>query len=492
MCQRTLNRHGVQRRRVLRAVGDGVLMTRDDPMPKSQQTQFHPRRLFNINFALLWQGQSVSWLGSHVFYIAMILWIKEITGSAGVVGSLLMVSSIPGVVLGPIGGTFADRHPRKRIIVLTDTINGLAIVALAGVLLFVPEATRLTLALLFGVAVIGAVNNAFFAPAITAALPDIVPKERLAGANGMIQASMQVSQFIGQALGGVLFGIVGAPILFLFNGVTFLFSAVSESFISIPQPFPSRKRRRRSRATVASVKVDGGTLPLVLPVDTGSESMAKLRPFLHATLEGLRYVWRRPGLRELVLGGASLAFFAAPIVVLLPFFIEDVLGAGAEWYGFFLSVFGVGTLVGTIAAGALNLSGIVRRNLLIAVLFVQSASYLALGLIQSVGSAMAIAAVSGAATGFVGINVITIVQATTPSEIRGRAVSLMVTLSGSLAPIAMGLSGVIADLTGQNVPVIYAACGLGMMIVSVVLTANRQLRELVAYEQDAAIPAVQT
>ncbi len=470
-------------------VPNAVSMSPDDPLPGTDLAAPRaPQRLFNFNFTILWQGQAVSWLGTHVFYIAMVLWIKEATGSAGVVGLLLMVASIPGVILGPIGGTFADRHSRKRIIVLTDTINGLSIVALAALVFLLPSATGLILALLFTVAVVGAVNNAFFAPAITAAIPDLVPKKRLAGANGLIQASLQVSQFLGQGLGGVLFRIVGAPVLFLFNGITFLFSAVTEAFVSIPQTLPIDVGRAEEEERWQAVS--GGGWHLVLPIAPEPRLRGRLRPFVEAAVEGLRYVWRRPGMREVVFGAAILGFFAAPIPVLLPFFIEDVLGMGSEWYGFFLAVLGMGALVGSLVAGGLSVAGATRRNLLIVVLAIQATAYLALGLVPNIGYAMVLAAVAGAATGFVGITIITIVQATTPSEMRGRTVSLMATLSGALVPIAMGLSGVIADLTGQNISAIYVFCGAAMMVVSLVLAANRNLRELVAYDHEGAMSAV--
>jgi DHA3 family macrolide efflux protein-like MFS transporter len=456
-------------------------------MTKSLRGQ--PSRLFNFNFTLLWQGQAVSQLGDQVFYIAMVLWIKQATGSAGILGLLLMVSSIPGVILGPIGGTFADRHSRKKIIIFTDTMRGLLVVGLAAAVYLLPGETNVILGCLFAVSLVGGVNSAFFAPAITAAIPDLVPKARLAGANAVIQASLQVMRFVGQALGGVLFQAVGAVVLFVFNGMTFLFSALSESFIWIPQKLPVRGRQDKRSADLAVVRVEGGGFPLAVPVSARSESVERFRPFFMAALEGLRYIWRRPGMRELVLGAALLGFFSVPVILLLPFFVEDALGAGAEWYGYLMAVFGIGTLVGSILAGAVRVSGKGRRNMLAIFLIVDSVAFVILGLVQGIGSAVAVSALAGAAGGFVTINVATIVQATTPSEMRGRATSLMATLSGSLTPVAMGLSGVIADLTGQNIRAIYVSCGAIMILLSVTLIANRSLRELIAFGDETEVPA---
>jgi len=86
-------------------------------------------RLFNRDFLLLWQGQLVS----QAFTVAMMFWTMEATGSASVTGLLLMAATLPGAVLGPFGGTFADRHARLRIIVVSDLVRGAAVPAFAGV-----------------------------------------------------------------------------------------------------------------------------------------------------------------------------------------------------------------------------------------------------------------------------------------------------------------------------------------------------------------------
>ena len=69
-------------------------------------------KLFNRNYFLLWQGQFVSQLGNQVYAVAMLFWITHATNSASVLGLMMMLSSLPAVILGPIGGTLADRQSR--------------------------------------------------------------------------------------------------------------------------------------------------------------------------------------------------------------------------------------------------------------------------------------------------------------------------------------------------------------------------------------------
>jgi MFS family permease len=232
-----------------------------------------PARLFNRNFFLLWQGQFVSQIGSQAYAIAMMLWVKHETGSASLMGFLMMVSMIPFVILGPIAGTFADHFSRRKIIIFSDILSGIPVLTLAFLMFYLPHASQFLIVCLFLVNVTLAIIRSFFNPAIAASIPDIVPREKVSAANSLNQSSVQISQFIGQGIGGYLFVLLGAPLLFLIDGITYLFSAFSESFIRIPQKIPEKK---------------GGWLD-------------KFKQFKADTSEGFRYVWGQTGIRALFL-----------------------------------------------------------------------------------------------------------------------------------------------------------------------------------------------
>ena len=194
-----------------------------------------PTRLLNRHFALLFQGQLVSQIGSSVYFISLVFWVKHTTDSATLIGLLVMVATIPGVLFGPFGGTFADHYSRKRIIVIGDILNGVFISAIAIVMFMSPEETELVITLMFIEVAIGGTIMSVFRPAISASIPDIVPSKKIDAANGMMQGSSQIALLVGQAVGGYLFRVLGAPLIMLIDGATYLFSALSESFITIPQ-----------------------------------------------------------------------------------------------------------------------------------------------------------------------------------------------------------------------------------------------------------------
>lgn len=407
----------------LRKLSGGNLIS----IPTSRTPRLLPTRLFNKNFLLLWQGQAVSFIGDELFDIILILWIKELTDSATMTGLFLAMGGFVYMAVTPIAGTFADRYSRKKIIVWTDLLQGGAMISLALLVLFWPQNTQFILLCLFIVIIFGEALNSFFGPAMVAAVPDIVPKSKLEQANSMMDITHSVSLFFGQALGGTLFRIVGAPIIIFFNGISFVVSAFSEMFIEIPQ-------------TVS--KKEG----------TYKEQMAAFRQEMMA---GFRYVGQTAGLRQLIILMSVLNFFVAPGLVLLPFFVEDFLGVGPQWYGFLLAAAGVGAIIGAVLAGVVSLSGKAQARIILLSFFLQAIALGALGFVYSPWLAMLLLLISGMCEGVIGIKTTSLIQATTPSEMRGRVFGLLGTLTAAIMSIGFGLAGGVADLMDQNIPLVF-------------------------------------
>lgn len=416
-----------------------------------------PTKLLNLNFVLLWQGQFVSALGSQMAAIAVVFWIKHATGSAAAMGLIQMLACLPAVILGPVGGTFADRYSRRRIIILCDLLSGAALLSLAAVMFLLPESTGTTLVWLTAVFVLIGLISAFFQPAISAATPDLVPRSSITRANSLSQFSVQLSVFLGQGLGGTLFRLLGAPAVFLLDGLTFWFSAFSETFITIPQTIPEKSSGWRQR----------------------------FQTFKQDTWDGFRYIWNKTGLRELVLVSAALGFFTMPVVVLLPFYVEDFLRVEADWYGYMVAAYGIGSLFGYVVTGWIRISGRSRCKFMLAFILLQSSGYGVLGMVREPFVAALLAFLGGAIGGFVTVHIMTAVQITTPTEIRGRTFGLLATISGTLAPVSMGLAGIVADLLSHNIPLIYLACGAAMTGVSLPLMWSKGVREFLSFEGEA-------
>lgn len=433
-----------------------------------------PLKLWNRSFVLLWQGQLVSQTGQRAFGLAMLFFIKEATGSASLMGLMVMLSTLPGVLLGPLGGTFADRFSRKKIIVFGDLINGFFVLSLGLLMTYIfyvrgqlanayvpndfilfflthiePRANAIMIGWLFIVSAAGAIIFAFFTPAVTAAVPDIVPDNRLDAANSFNQFAIFISLFIGQGLGGILYTITGASALFLINSFTYFFASGCEAFVTIPQKIPQQAKK-------------------------GDEVF---KTFIADTREGLHYVWNQKGMRILFAVAALLYFFISPMALLLPFYVQDYLKLDAAWYGYLLMSLGVGSVFGYLIAGAVTTRGRAQSNLTIGSLLAASIALGVTGLIRVPVIVLAVVFLVGLSAGIFMVKATTILQLSASSEIRGRVFGLLGTLTSGLAPLGMGIGGVVADLANKNIPLIYAVCGLLVLVLSVALVFSKEARD---------------
>lgn len=405
-------------------------------------------KLFNKNFFLLWQGQLVSQIGTQISSIALMFWIKHTTGSATLMGLIMTVAMIPAVIIGPISGAIVDNYSRRNIIVISDLINGLNMIFLSFVLSYSFFDTNGTIVIIFIISLIMGILMSLFSPAAMAAIPDIVSENKLAHANSMAQSTVQLSTFLGQAIGGYLFVLLSAPLLILIDGISYLFSSVSETFIKIPQTITKRDSFKEK---INQIRID--------------------------TIDGIKYVWRNKGLRFIFISFAILTFFITPIIMLLPFFVEDILKLQADWYGYLLASFGFGSLLGYGINAIINPQKKMRYYTVIASLLIFSLCYPLLGIFTNKFIVLLILLIIGISDGYFSVNVITLLQVSTSSEMRGRLFALLNSVALVLSPIAMSLSGITADLLDKNIPLIYLFCGIFILITSCLVMVSKHYRE---------------
>jgi MFS transporter, DHA3 family, macrolide efflux protein len=423
------------------------------PAPEPQPAAAGPPdRLWNRSFFLFWLGQTISQLGNPAFSIGAMLWMKDATGSASLMGLLMTASSLPALLLSPFGGTFADRHSRVGIMVWSDVAAGIAVLVFTTAIWLRPADTGLVIPLLFGVAVALGIIRAVFHPAVGALVPDLVSKEKLPAANSLTQLSVQASIFAGQAVGGILYKAFGPALLFCIDGVSYLIAAVCTLFIPRDRP--------RQRAA---------------PVEAHS-----FRHFLTETADGFRYVWAQKGLRDVLLTAALLNFLAAPGLVLFPFYVDLYLGAEASWYGYLMAGLSVGVVVGFVGAGALRLTGRARVQGVLGSFILYPFFFGSLVFWRSPLPALVAVFLGGLTTGFVNVYLIALAQGSTPAELRGRVMAFLGLLTGGLMPLGMALGGFAGDLTNKNVPLVFGVCAVLAMLNVLLLASRRHAREYLA------------
>ncbi|MEM7362625.1 MAG: MFS transporter [Pseudomonadota bacterium] len=422
------------------------------PRPDTTASPAGHTTLLNKDFLLLWQGQTVSSVGTSLFQIALLYWLLEASGSATVMGLVSMLGALPGIILGPFGGAIADRFSRKTLIVVGDLILGVAMLSLALPFFVLDASVEVKIAWIVTVSMTTGVVSAFFRPAVTAAIPNLVPFSQLQRANAMNSVSMTASMSLGQAAGGVLYRMLGAPWIMVINGVTYLLSALSEMFIHVPQEKPERIRSWRALG----------------------------RAFIDDIVTGLKYVWGRAGLRNMMLAFALLNVVTAPLSVLMPILLSKFLMLPADWFGYLMAAMGLGNLIGMMLAGIVTVDGRARFVCALSALYVLAISNLIFGLVGNPYLLLCTNLLAGIFLGIMMVTFTTLMQATTPDEIRGRVSSVMMTVMMGSAPLAMGFAGVLADLVNQNIPLLFVCAGILAMVVVTGMALNRPYRDFLS------------
>ncbi len=257
-----------------------------------------------------------------------------------------------------------------------------------------------------------------------------MPRERLEAANGLNMSGVQLAVFASQGSSGLLYSLLGAPLLVLVNAVTYLYAGVSELFIRMPPREPA-------------------------PEDAARASLHPFHRFRLELGEGFRYLKGERGLLTLILVYAVLNFLISPVLVTLPFFAEDYLGLGPAWYGYLMAAFGLGAVLGYGAAGAFPTRGRARELAVNASLVVQTLLIYAALYWKAPAAEIGIFLAIGLTGGIMNVNIGTLIQLAVPRDYMGRVQGLMTTVAAGAMPLGMALSGVLFDLSGQDLPLMF-------------------------------------
>jgi MFS family permease len=268
------------------------------------------------NFRLLVSGLLVSSTGGWIQRIAQDWLVLTITGSATAVGITTALQFLPTLLLGLYGGVIADRFPKRKVLLVTQSMMGTG-AAILAVLAFTGQVQVwqvYALALFLGLAT--AVDN----PTRQSFVTELVGKERIRNAISMVSSTFQLGSLIGPALGGVLLGALGTGWAFALNAVTF-FASISALLMMREHEMPGLQAARRASAGM------------------------RIRDGLK---DGVRYAFHEPAVRWAIALVGIYGMFAISLPVTLTAFADRVFHTGATGYGVLNSVVAAGALTGAL------------------------------------------------------------------------------------------------------------------------------------------------
>jgi len=369
-------------------------------------------KLWNRNFILMLQGQLVSVFGDYMYEIALSFWVLTITGSTALMSIVLAATVVPSIIVSPIAGTFIDRHDRKKILIITDIIRGIIIlfIGIAAVMGFL----RIWMILIVGV--ITGICGCFFSPAINSSIPDIVPNSKLIKADSAFSLVSTINYMAGNVVGGTIIQIFGAPIIFIFNGISFLVSAIAEFFVEIPQ------------------------------IEASSDNVS----FWEDMKGGMAYVKNSKGLKYLFITICFFNAFASMSMTLtLPWFKSNS-NLGLSFYGIAMAVNALGMFIGFTTLSTLEIrqknrfSAFVTSGILLSITMIIYALTLNKYLI------LALFLIDGFCIAVLSSLIQSSIQNNVQTNMRGKAFALKDMLVSTLAPLSIILAGILAEIVKMN------------------------------------------
>jgi predicted MFS family arabinose efflux permease len=380
------------------------------------------------DFALLWFGGLLSNLGSWSTFIAIPLLVYSKTGSALATTMVFTVTVVP-LLLSSIAGVFVDRWDRRRILVAANVVLALLtmplLLARSGhVWIIYAASLALTLA---GLVV---------APAENALLPRLVGPDRLPAANSLNALNDSLGRIAGPAVGGGLLAVGGFIAVVSFDACTFMIAAVLVGLIRT-NASPSRERPRYGdgRREALSAQSPAGWRQDWL------DGMASVRASPLVTV-----IFAAAG--TALLGDAALSSLLAP-------FVAQTLASGAGVLGLFLTIRGVGGVIGSFVSARIS-RRVSARHLI-------GWNLIALAAVVATLVAVPLVPVALIAAGFLGVFVVgwatseqTLIQGNVADRYLGRTYGVLGTITAVTLLIGSLVAGALADRVGVP-PLLYSA-----------------------------------
>ncbi|PJF31258.1 MAG: hypothetical protein CUN51_05175 [Candidatus Thermofonsia Clade 1 bacterium] len=387
--------------------------------------------LRNRNFVPLWLGQLVSYLGDQFMLIAVLATINKLAGSGSFYIVLLAVSlAAPQIFFGLIGGVLVDKLDRKWTMIVTDVVRA---IAMFSMLLVAGDPARIWI---FYPAIFAiGTSQMLFYPARASAMPALVSKRNLAGANALLEAGFVVALIFGSGAAGLLVERLGEDFAFTFNGFAFLFSALMILIIRVP---PRRVHHTKtSRSSYGQV-------------------WRELR-------EGLVYIWQTRSMRYIMGLSVIVAAGLGAVIALVLDYLTLELQVGAEGFGVVIGILGVGIVIGGILIQ--RLSKFLPTNRLVALaIFLQGVAVGAFVFHPPFGLVLFLTALIGFSLIVARAVLSTLTQAIPPEEYRGRVQSAYNLIFTAPLTLAIGIATLLVTLFNREI--VMGGFGLGLMLTA--------------------------
>ena len=383
--------------------------------------------LRHYNYRLWFFGQMISLMGTWMQSTAQAYLIYKLTNSLAYLGLVGFMNGVPTWIFTLLGGVVADRTPRRRLMVITQT----AMMVLAFILAILTF-TRivlpwhiLVLAFLLGVA------NAFDAPARQSFVLELVRREDMTNAIAMNATMFNIGTVVGPAIAGLTYAAFGPGWCFSINGISFMAVIAALLFMHIP----ANEQPPRASSVIEEAK------------------------------EGLRYVVSHSLTLSLTCAVGLVSIFGLGMLTLLPAWATDILHGDVTTNGWLVSARGVGSMISALILAYMGSRGY-RGKLWTLGAFVMPVTLFIFAFLRWLP--VSLLAMVGVGWGFMMIanNSNAIIQSHVPDQLRGRVMSVYTLIFFGAMPLGSLLAGSLAQQIGAPLTVKLSALFLLVLAVA--------------------------
>ncbi|MDA1073778.1 MAG: MFS transporter [Proteobacteria bacterium] len=394
-------------------------------------------------FRGFWAAMAISLLGDQLTFIALPWLVIKLTGDALIVGTVVAIAAVPRAIFILLGGALSDRFSPRTVLVWSNIVRMVVMFGLAGMVF----TGTINLPVIYAIALIFGLADAFMFPAGGAMPPRLLAPEDLAAGNALVNGTAQLSLIIGPAAAGLLIAYggetnsaafsdsMGLSLVFLIDAFTFGAPVYALLFIVRDRFTPDQP-------------------------PAGSNLIGNIA-------DGLRYAWKNAPVRyfALLIGTLSLVF-RGPFIVGVPVYADRILPEGAAAVGTIFSVLGIGSIIGAIVAGSFRKPDDPWLGTLLLIDF-SLVAFLLLFMAE-VHNLVLICIplfLIGLVDGYVIVLLITFLQRHTRLEYMGRVMSVIAFANLGLFPIGTLLSGALIEMD-----LLATLSGAGALLLLVTIT----------------------
>lgn len=389
----------------------------------NSQIKKKSERIENSNFILYSLGLLVSLFGSSIYKFAIGLYVLDITGSGLSFAITLVLGIIPMVILNPFAGVLADKVDKKKIVVIMDILNGLLFI----IVYLITFKYKLNLTIIYISTFVMTIFTTLFDISFESAIPNIVSKKLLMKVNSTSRIINSSSSILGPVIGGLIFVFVDIRLFIIINGISFIFSGITEMFIDFKYNIQVKNKNETDG------KVD----------------------FVRDIKEGFNYLVSNKKLVELftILITVNITN-AFAITVPIPYITRNVLKLSSEFYGIIQGSLPVGIIIGALLVKKIKdimpikkliitmSTAVAIIAILIGLPIIWTNIFKDLHYLIYYGILMFS---FGVIISCVDIPIAYTLQTTIPDEFRGRVLSIGLSIVKTLVPIAYVISGALIN-----------------------------------------------